>query len=144
VQNRKKFANELKVGEEFEPYEFHVTPELNQQYLYGVEDYHPRYLEETELGLPIVHPALLLNQSNITRSPSFSLPPDIAAVHTADEVEFLSPARVGKRLRVTWKVTDIYEKRGRPYQVVEALIVDEDGVQILRRRSSNTFFERER
>ena len=136
----KKFANELKVGEEFEPHELCVTPELNQQCLYGVEDYHPRYLEETELGPPIVHPALLLNQSNATRSPSFSLPPAVAAVHTTEEVEFLNPGRVGKKFRVTWKVVDAYEKRGRPYQVKEALIVDEDGMEILRRRFADTFF----
>ena len=33
------------VGEEFELYEFCVTPEFNQQYLEVVEDYHPRYLQ---------------------------------------------------------------------------------------------------
>lgn len=136
----KKFANELKVGEEFEPYEVRITPEFNQQYLYGVEDYHPRYLEEMELDPPIVHPALLLNQSNFTRGPSYSLSPGVFVLHTADEVEFLNPGRVGKTFRVIWKVVDVYEKRGNPYQVVEVLVVDEDGVEILRRRSSNAFF----
>lgn len=136
----KKFANELKAGEEFEPYEIRVTPELNQQFLYGVEDYHPRYLEETELGSPIVHLALLLNQSNFTRSPSYSLPPGVTAIHAADEVEFLNPGKVGKKFRVTWKIVDVYEKRGRSYQVKEVLIADEDDVEILRRRVTDTFF----
>ena len=140
----RKFANELKAGEEFEPHEFRVTPELNQQYLYGVEDYHSRYLEETELGSPIVHLALLLNQTNFTRSPSYSLPPGVTAIHSADEVEFLNPGKVGKKFRVTWKVVDVYEKRGRLYQVKEVLMADEDGVEILRRTITDTFFAAEK
>jgi hypothetical protein len=34
-----------------EPLEFVVTPELNQQYLYAVEDFHSWYIEATEFGL---------------------------------------------------------------------------------------------
>ena len=126
------------VGEEFEPYEFRVTREFNQQYLGAVEDYHPRYLQETDLA-PIVHPALLIAQSNVTRSPSFQLPPYMAAVHAKEQVEYLNPGRVGKSFRVYWKVVDTYEKRGRPYQVKEVSVVDEDGVEILRRMITDTY-----
>jgi len=119
----------------FEPYTFQVTPELNEQYLYAVQDYHPRYLESTDKGAPVVHPGLLLNQSNLTRSPSFGLKAGMAGVHAKEEVEFLNPARVGKQLRVTWRVVEEYEKRDKLYTVVEALIVDEDGQEIMRRRT---------
>jgi hypothetical protein len=119
----------------FEPYTFQVTSELNEQYLYAVQDYHPRYLEERDSGSPWVHPGLLLNQSNLTRSPSFGLKAGMAGVHAKEEVEFLNPARVGKQFRVTWKVVDEYEKRDKLYTVVEALIVDEDGIEIMRRRT---------
>ena len=134
-----KRADQVGVGEEFEPYEFHVTPEFNQQYLVAVEDYHPRYLQETDDGPPIIHPALLINHSNIPRTPSFYLPPGMAAVHTHEEVEFLNPGRVGKTFRVYWKVIDVYEKRGRQYQVKEVLVIDEDGVQIMRRIMTDTY-----
>jgi len=134
-----KRADQLAVGETFKTYELHITPEFNQQFLEAVEDYQPRYLQETEDGPPIVHPALLINHSNITRSPSFYLLPRMAAVHAKEEVEYLNPGRVDKTFRVSWKVTDVYEKRGRPYQVAEALIVDEDGVEILRRTITDTF-----
>jgi len=138
MADRKK-ADEVGVGEEFEPYEFRVTPEFNQQYLEAEEDHHPRYLQETEAGPAIVYPGLLINHSNVTRSPSFYLPPAMAAVHAKEEVEYLNPGRVGKTFRVYWKVVDTYEKRGRAYQVKEALIVDEDGVEILRRRITDTY-----
>jgi len=135
----RKRADRLGVGEEFEPYEFLVTPVFNKQYLDAQEDHHPRYLQDTDFGPPIVHPGLLINHSNFTRSPSCYLPPGMAAVHAKDEVEFLSPGRVGKTFRVTWKVIDVYEKRGRPYQVSEILISDEDGVEIMRRRLNATY-----
>lgn len=135
----RKGADQVGIGQEFEPYEFRVTPEFNRQYLEAEEDYASRYLQETDGGPPIVHPALLINHSNVTRSPSFHLPPGMAAIHAKEEVEFLNPGRVGKTFRVSWKVVDVYEKRGRPYQVKEALIVDEDGVEILRRMITDTY-----
>lgn len=135
----RKGADQVGIGQEFEPYEFRVTPEFNRQYLEAEEDYHPRYLQETDAGLPIVHPALLINHSNVTRSPSFHLLSGMAAIHAKEEVEFLNPGRVGKTFRVSWKVVDMYEKRVRPYQVKEALIVDEDGVEILRRMITDTY-----
>ncbi|MDN5347803.1 MAG: hypothetical protein PWP65_1367 [Clostridia bacterium] len=135
----KKSVHLMEAGEELEPFEFLVTPELNQQYLYAEEDYHPRYLEKNESGPPLVHPALLLNMSNSTRSPSFYLAPGWAAIHAAEETEFLNPARVGKKLRVTWRIVETYEKRGKPWRVTEALVVDEDGVQILRRKLHSTY-----
>lgn len=134
-----KSAHLMLVGEGFEPLTFTVTPELNQQYLYAEEDYHSRYIEQTEAGPPLVHPGLLLNMSNNTRSPSFSLPPGWAEIHASEDTEYMNPARVGKELQVTWKVLDAYEKRGRHWHVLDILIEDEDGLEILRRRMTNTF-----
>ena len=135
----KKSAHLFKVGEEFEPLEFVVTPELNQQYLYAEEDFHSRYIEATREGPPLVHPAILYNMSNNTRSPSFFLPPGWGEIHAGEETEFLNPARVGKKIRVTWKVIDTFEKKGRPWHVLDILILDEDGVQIMKRKMTNTF-----
>ena len=139
----KRSAHLMEVGEEFEPLEFLVTPELNQQYLYAAEDFHPRYIEKSEAGPPLVHPGLLLNMSNNTRSPSFHLPPGWAEIHAAESTEFLNPAKVGKRIRVTWKVIEAYEKRGRPWHVVDILVVDEDEAEIMRRKMVNTYASKE-
>jgi len=136
---QRKTADQLGIGEEFEPYHFLVTPEFNHQYLEAVDDHHRRYLEETELGPPIVHPALFLNYCSITKSPSFYLPPGMAAVVAKDEIEYLNPGRVGKSFRVSWKVVDTYTKRGRTYQVTEISVVDEDGIRIMRRRMNCTY-----
>jgi len=121
-----------------EPLEFTVTPALNQQYLYAVENFSPWYIQETEFGPPIAHPAMLLNMSNATRSPSYSQPAGRAGFHARDETFFYNPARLGKKLRVTWDSIGSYEKRGRPYTVNNILMVDEDGLEILRRLSHST------
>lgn len=136
---QQKTADQLGIGEEFEPYQFRVTPEFNHLYLEAIDDHHRRYLEETELGAPIVHPALFLNYCSITKSPSFYLPPGMAAVVAKDEIECLNPGSVGKSFRVSWKVVDTYTKRGRIYQVTEISIVDEDGIRIMRRRMNCTY-----
>jgi hypothetical protein len=126
-----------------EPLEFTVTPELNQQYLYAVEDFQPWYIEETESGPPVVHPALLLNMSNGTRSPSYSQPAGRAGFHARDETFFYNTARLGKKLRVTWNPIGSYDKRDRPYTVNDTLIVDEDGLEILRRLNHSTVASQE-
>jgi hypothetical protein len=132
MANRLEYPG-AEIGMEFEPLEFMVTPELNQQYLYAQEDFNTIYLEETENGPAIVHPALILNMSNDTRSPSFTIPAGISGLHARDDVTFINPARVGKKMIIRWKVTDIYIKRDRPYKIVETLVFDEDGTQIMKR-----------
>jgi len=125
-----------------EPWKFIVTPELNQQYLYAEEDFHEWYIKETDFGPPIVHPALILNMSNGTRSPSFRLEPGQAGVHTRDETFFISPAKVGSTLKVSWKWVEAYEKRGRLFFVSEALVIDDQNTEILRRFIHSTIISK--
>src|SRR5437660_12321084 len=89
----------LKPGAELAPLTVTVTPELNQQFLYAMEDFHPRYIEESEDG-PLAHPGLLLLLSFPSKSPSFHLPEGWASIHAADEVTFLYHARVGSQLLI--------------------------------------------
>jgi hypothetical protein len=134
-----KWTYELKPGESPEPLEFRVTPEFNQQYLEAVEDHNSRYLKDSESVPAIVHPALFINYSNITRSPSFRLPSGTSAVHSHEEVEFINPGRVGETFKVTWKILDVYKKRDRLYQVKEALITGKDGMIIIKRKITDTY-----
>lgn len=133
--SERKERSQFSDDDEFEPYTFQVTPEFNEQYLYALQDYHPRYLEERNSGTPWVHSGLLLNQSNVTRSPSFGLKAGMAGVHAKEEVEFLHPGKVGKKFKVTWRVIEEYQKRDKLYTVIETVVVDEDGIEILRRRT---------
>ena len=132
-------TDRLIAGEELAPFTFHVTEEFNENYLHAVEDFHPRYMTGEGGNAPVIHAGLLFNFSNLTRSPSFSLPAGVAAIHTHEEATFHAPAPVGSTITVSWKIIDTYEKRGRFYQVVEALITTADGKQVLRRVSTNIY-----
>lgn len=137
---RGKFAHELKAGDEYEPLEFVVTPDLNQQFLYAVEDYAPIYLEGREGRPPLVHPVLLMHMSPRTRSPSYRQAPGMGSAFARDRSWYSNPGYVGSRFRVTWTVSRTYEQRGKIYQDYVAVIADQHSRQILKRELSSTFF----
>jgi len=130
-----KFAHELVTGDEYEPLEFTASPEANQQILFAQEDFAASYVE----GEALVHPALLLQMAANTKSPSFRLAAGYGSILSEAETEFVSPVRVGTKLRVTWRVTREYEKRGRRYYVMLAEIADAQGKVALRRDLHLTF-----
>ncbi|MGY8994412.1 MAG: hypothetical protein ACKVK8_09735 [Rhodospirillales bacterium] len=136
--SERKVATDLAVGESYAPYSFHVTPDLNEQYCYAEEDYDSRYRQGDSGDPPLVHPALILNMSNRTRSPSFYMPEGHSVLHAKDIIEFISPAYVGKKLNVTWTVCERYKRRGRDFMVIDCRVIDEDGRDIFRRFSHNT------
>lgn len=135
-----KFAHELKTGEHYEPLEFIVTPDLNQQFLYAVEDFSPIYLLGSNGNPPIVHPVLLMHMSPRTRSPSYRQAPGMGSAFARDRSSYLNPGYVGSSFRVSWTVIDTYEQRGKIYQDYVAVVHDENGTEILRRELSSTFF----
>jgi len=136
-------TDRLVAGDELDPFTFQVTEEFNENFLHAVEDLHPRYVTGEDGAPPIIHAGLLFNFSNLTRSPSFSLPAGVAAIHTHEEATYYEPAPVGSTITVSWKILDTYSKREREYQVVEALITTETGAQVLRRISTNIYMGEE-
>ena len=147
--NEPKFAHEMEAGDTYEPLEFTITPEINQQFLFALEDFDPQYVGRDGMdvagdgiGTALVHPVLLLHMSARTRSPSFRLAPDSGSIFAREHVEFLNPARVGQKLRTTWRIAETYEKRGRLYHRITITIDADDGTPILRREMHDTVFFR--
>src|SRR6185503_6477102 len=101
--------------------EFTPTPEMNQQFLFAQEDFDARYVG----AYAEVHPSLLLQMAANTKSPSFRLGPGTGSILAEAQTQFIAAVRVGTRLRVDWRVTKEYEKRGRRYYVMVAKIADE-------------------
>lgn len=130
-----KFAHELQPGDEYEPLEFTASAEMNQQTLFAQEEFDQRFIGSKAL----VHPALLLQMAANTKSPGFRLAPGTGSILSEAETEFLGPVVIGTKLRVTWRVTQEYEKRGRRYYVMVAEITDEHGALALRRDLHLTF-----
>lgn len=126
-----KTLAEAVVGEEFEPLEYVVTAEMVGKYAEGVEN-EALWLDRSPSEGMRVHPAICDNDGlNISRV-KYVRP--LGTLHAKQEFDFLNPARVGKKVRVRGKVVDRYVRKEREYTVVEALSVDEDGVEILRSR----------
>jgi len=136
-----KFAHELEPGDEYAPLELRITHELNQQFLYGQEDFGRRYLPRDGggEGEGLVHHSLLLQMAANTKSPSFKLAPGTGSILSEASTAFVRDVAVGERIVVTWNVTDAYEKRGRRYYVMRVEMVDEARRTILRRTLHLTF-----
>ena len=122
--------DDIVVGETLGPLETVVDGKVIEKYCDEFRDYNPLYLEDSPFGGPVVPPAFmevftgpkLLGTKYRAQSP----------VPTKSVYEFINPARVGKRLITTGKIVDKYVKRGLEYVVIEAMMVDEDGVEIRR------------
>jgi len=50
-----------------------------------------------------------------------------AGVNAGSELEFYNPPTPGKKIKVTSRISNKYWRRDKPYVVVEATAVDEDG-----------------
>jgi len=135
-----KLAHELKAGDQYEPLEFVVTSDLNQQFLFAVEDYASIYLEGVDGKPPIVHPVLLMHMTPRARSPSYRQAPEMGSAFARERSQYFNPGYVGNTFRVTWTITDTYEQRGRIYQDYVSVLQNQDGVTLLRRELSSTFF----
>lgn len=138
-----KFAHEMAIGDRYAPLEFTVTPAMNEQYLFSIQDYHARYWTERNGRPALVHPVLLLQMSPRTRSPSWKLAPGMGSVLGQEKTEFVSCGCVGERFLVEWTVLDIYEKRGRPYHNTQTRMHGGDGRLVMRRELHSTFFMRD-
>ena len=133
------FAHELRSGDAYASLRFTVSAELNQQFLFALEDFAPEYLG-SDKGRAIVHPVVLLHMSARTRSPSFRLAPGTGSVFARDVAKFERPAYVDEALEVRWTVRNVYMRKDRLYQALETIVVSvDDGKAVLRREAHSLF-----
>lgn len=135
-----KYAHEMQAGEHYDPLEFTVTADMNQQFLYAVEDYNPVFIDGRDGKPPLIHPVVLMHMSPRTRSPSYRQAPGMGSAFARDRSTYLAPGYVGSTIRVEWTITQTYEQRGKIYQDYVAVISDQDGRALLRRELASTFF----
>jgi hypothetical protein len=128
---------DIELGGECEPYEYRVTEEIVRKYLETLGIENPWYTEDSPFGGPIA-PALISRSDAadpnwwhpFTTRPGF--------LQARSEFEFINPIRVGKKVRIKGRWTEKYEKRGRKWAAIEALAVDEDGLEIVRSKTTHT------
>ncbi|HEY2576016.1 MAG TPA: MaoC/PaaZ C-terminal domain-containing protein [Streptosporangiaceae bacterium] len=111
-----------------DPLDFTISDQVQGQCLEALEDYHPRYVLGRRGAAPLTHPGILLSQSNVTRSPSFT-GPNTRWIHLRERTRFTAPARLGDKLTVRWVVEEHEPWFGRRLTRVSCAVTrDESGI----------------
>ena len=125
---------EVIIGAEIGCHEFQITPQMQQNYLEALEDSAPLYIEGNSTEAPIAHPVLVVNYAFAAEwIGSFA-----QHVHAKNYVRFLAPTRVGKRIIARSRVYDKYIRRGRTYVTTQFTCIDEDGLEVVHCRWTET------
>ena len=118
-------VEDIVVGEMLGPLEVVVDEKMVREYCNEFRDHNPMYLEDSPFGGTIVPSAYMegITGSRLlgTRYNAYS-----------SFYEYINPARVGKRLTTTGRIIAKHVKRGLEYVVIEAMMLDEDGLEIRR------------
>ena len=113
-QPLKRFEyDKVEIGEELGSYEYVLTQEMLDAFRRAVDD-----PEAPFPTLAVKHDATAF---------AMVYQDDTGGVNAGNEVEFFNPPIPGKTVRVTGRVADKYLRRDKPYMVIEATAVDEDG-----------------
>jgi acyl dehydratase len=115
-----------------EPFSFSITDQIQSRYLEALEDYHLRYALSCDGVDPIVHPGILLNQSNATRSPSFG-EPNTRWIHVREQTYFAAPARLNDELIAEWHIAEYRPRFGRMLARVACVVTHHDGPVVIER-----------
>jgi hypothetical protein len=105
--------DKLQIGEELGSYEYLLTQEMLDNFRASVED--------PDAAFPTIgvkHDATALAMCYVD---------NIGGVNAGNEMEFHNPPIPGKKVKVTGRIHDKYSRRDKPYLVIEATAVDEDG-----------------
>lgn len=105
--------DEVQVGEPLGSYEYLFTQEILDNFRASVDD--PDAPFPT---LAVKHDATAF---------AMVYHDDTGGINAGNEVEFYNPPIPGKKIRVTGRIADKYLRRDKPYLVIEATAVDEDG-----------------
>lgn len=105
--------DKVQVGEPLGSYEYLFTQEMLDNFRASVDD--PQAPFPT---LAVKHDATAF---------AMVYHDDTGGVNAGNEVEFHNPPIPGKKIRVTGRIADKYLRRDKPYLVIEATAVDEDG-----------------
>ena len=105
--------DKIEIGQELGSYEYVLTQEMLDNFRRSVDD--PDAPFPT---LAVKHDATAF---------AMVYEDTTGGVNAGNEVEFFNPPVPGKKVHVTGRVADKYMRRDKPYMVIEATAVDEDG-----------------
>ncbi|MDD5759695.1 MAG: hypothetical protein PHI06_11520 [Desulfobulbaceae bacterium] len=125
--------DKMVVGEELPLLEYQYDEDMQGRYLIALEEENPWYWKESPWGDPIIHHCLLDDAPMASVMLKYKYP--YGFVHGRQETEFINPMPLGKAVKIYTKVAEKYRKRDKGWLVIESLVVDQDGIEILRSRN---------
>ena len=105
--------DKLEIGEELGSYEYTLTQDMLDNFRAAVDDPDAQF------------PTLAVKHDVTAFAMVYE--DNTGGVNAGNEVEFFNPPIPGKTIRVTGRVADKYLRRDKPYMVIEATAIDEDG-----------------
>jgi hypothetical protein len=125
--------DKMEKGQELPEMEILYDEDMQGRFLAALQEENPWYYSESPWGGPITYHPLLDDAPMESAMYRYQYP--FSFVHAKQETEFINPLPLGKPARAITKIVDKYVKRDKGYIVIESLIVDEDGVEIMRTRN---------
>jgi len=125
--------DKLQVGDTLPEMEVVYDEDMQGRFLAALQEENPWYYRESPWGDPLTYHPLLDDAPMEAAMYQYQYP--FSFVHARQETEFINPLPLGKPARVVTKIAEKYVKRDKGYIVIESLIVDEDGVEIMRTRN---------
>ena len=105
--------DKIEIGEKLGSYEYILTQEMLDNFRASIGD--PDAVFPT---LAVKHDATAF---------AMVYEDNTGGVNAGNEVEFFNPPIPGKKIRVSGRIADKYLRRDKPYMVIEATAIDEDG-----------------
>jgi len=128
---------DLELPTDWELYaEFRLTAEMNELYLFALDDNNPWYAGQSPFGASLAHPIALvqLGTRPVIKQFPVKVPAGQSSLHAKMDCEFLHPAIVGEHYREQGRLAEKYVRRGRRYLVTEGRFLNGDDVEVLRYR----------
>ena len=113
--------DKVEIGEPLGSYEYLLTQEMLDNFRASVDD-----PEAPFPTLAVKHDATAL---------AMVYDDQTGGVNAGNQVEFFNPPIPGKKIRVSGRIADKYLRRDKPYLVIEATAVDEDGRMLEKMRT---------
>ena len=129
-----RYFADLKVGDELPPMEFPVTEDWVTTDTVSKDDTNPWYSEGSPFGGPVAPPTLTnADFDRFLRANGFVMS---GVMPVGTDHEYFGPIMVGSTVRVTCKIAERYERKGRDYVTFEFVTTDTDGKVLMTKRDT--------
>jgi acyl dehydratase len=122
---------QAQVGDELGSIDFVITEEMVERNAWANDDYNPWYMDDSPFGGRIVSPVFLASFDARVFYGYYAYPAE-GSLFAKQEFEYIAPIRVGERYRITGRLAEIYERKGRFFYKTAMSVTDASGVEVMR------------